>query len=161
MNCSPPGSSAHGDYPARILERVAFPSSRGSAQPWDRTQVSHITGRFFSNWATTEAKNTEEGSLPLLQQIFLTQESSKHLLYCKILYQLPYQGSPEWVLNRFNCVWFFETPWTVSPQAPCLSDSPGKNTAVGRHVPLQGIFPIQELNPCLYVSCIGKQILYQ
>ena len=32
---------------ARILEWVAFPFSRGSFQPRDRTQVSHIAGGFF------------------------------------------------------------------------------------------------------------------
>ena len=40
---------------ARILEWVAVPFSRGSSQPRDRTQVSHITGRFFTSWATREA----------------------------------------------------------------------------------------------------------
>ena len=29
--------------------------SRGSSQPRDRTQVSHIAGRFFTIWATREA----------------------------------------------------------------------------------------------------------
>jgi len=32
---------------ARILECVAMPSSRGSSQPRDQTQVSHIAGGFF------------------------------------------------------------------------------------------------------------------
>ena len=31
----------------RILKWVAVPFSRGSSQPRDRTQVSHITGRFY------------------------------------------------------------------------------------------------------------------
>ena len=39
---------------ARILEWAAFPFSRGSAQPRDRTQVSHIAGRYFTSWATRE-----------------------------------------------------------------------------------------------------------
>ena len=34
---------------ARILEWVVFPFSRGSSQPTDRTQVSHIAGRFFTS----------------------------------------------------------------------------------------------------------------
>ena len=38
---------------ARILEWVAMPSSRGSSQPRDWTQVSHSAGRFFTIWATT------------------------------------------------------------------------------------------------------------
>ena len=33
---------------ARILEWVAFPFSRGSSQPRNQTQVSHIAGRFFT-----------------------------------------------------------------------------------------------------------------
>ena len=43
------------DSQARILEWVAMPSSRGSSQPRDQTQVSHIAGRFFTSWATREA----------------------------------------------------------------------------------------------------------
>ena len=47
-DCSPPGSSVHGTLQARILEWVAMPSSRGSSQPRDQTQVFHIAGRFFT-----------------------------------------------------------------------------------------------------------------
>ena len=36
----------------RILECVAMPFSRGSSQPRDQTQVSHIAGRFFTIWST-------------------------------------------------------------------------------------------------------------
>ena len=35
MDCSPTGSSAHGIFPARILQWVAIPSSRGFSQPRD------------------------------------------------------------------------------------------------------------------------------
>ena len=142
MNCSLQGSSAHGDCPARILEWVAFPSSRGSAQPRDQTQVSHIAGRFFTNWATREAKNAEVGSQSLFQQIFLTQESSKHLLYCRqILYQLPYQGSPAWVLSSFSCVWFFVTPWTVAPKAPLSVGFSRQKYCSGSPCPPPGALP--------------------
>ena len=40
--------SIHGILQDRILEWVAFPFSRGSSQPRDLTQVSHIAGRFFT-----------------------------------------------------------------------------------------------------------------
>ena len=40
---------------ARIAEWVAMSPSRGSSQPRDRTQVSHIAGGFFTVWATREA----------------------------------------------------------------------------------------------------------
>ena len=40
---------------ARILEWIAMPSSRGSSQLRDWTQVSPIVGRFFTIWTTQEA----------------------------------------------------------------------------------------------------------
>ena len=51
-----PGSSLHGILQARLLEWVAIPFPRGSSQPWDRTRVSCIAGRFFTIWATREAQ---------------------------------------------------------------------------------------------------------
>ena len=45
--------TVHGILQARILGWVAYIFSRGSSQPRDQTQVSHIAGRFFTNWATT------------------------------------------------------------------------------------------------------------
>ena len=53
--CDPMDCIAHGILQARILEWVAFPFSRGSSQPRDRTQLSHIAGGFFTSWATREA----------------------------------------------------------------------------------------------------------
>ena len=52
--------TVHGILQARILEQVAFPFSRGSSQPRDRTQVSHIAGRFFTNWATREVEDIKK-----------------------------------------------------------------------------------------------------
>ena len=54
MDCSHPGSSVHGILQARILERAAISSSRGSSRPRDWTHVSCITGEFFTHWATWE-----------------------------------------------------------------------------------------------------------
>ena len=54
INCSLPGSLVQGILQT-ILESVAISSPRGSSQPRDRTQVSHIVGRFFTVWATREA----------------------------------------------------------------------------------------------------------
>ena len=51
-----PGSSLHGILQERILEWVAIPFSRGSSQLRDQTSVSHIAGRFFTTWATKEAR---------------------------------------------------------------------------------------------------------
>ena len=55
MDGSPPGSSTHGIFWARVLEWVAISFSRGSSQPRDWTQVSWTAGRLFTVWATREA----------------------------------------------------------------------------------------------------------
>ena len=41
--------TVHEILQARVLEWVAFPFSRGSSQPRDQTQVSHIADGFFTN----------------------------------------------------------------------------------------------------------------
>ena len=54
---TPPGSSVHGIFQARILEWVATSSSRGSSWPRDRSHVSGIscTGRqILYHWVTWE-----------------------------------------------------------------------------------------------------------
>ena len=52
-------------------------------------------------------------------------------------------------VKSLSRVRLFATLWTVSYQAPLSMDSPGKNTGVGCHFLLQGIFPTQGLNPGL------------
>ena len=46
--CDPMDYTVHGILQARMLEWIAVPFSRGSSQPRDRTQVSHIAGGFFN-----------------------------------------------------------------------------------------------------------------
>ena len=53
--CNPMDYTVHGIPQARILEWVAFPSSRGSSQPTDQTQVPCIAGGFLTSWAIREA----------------------------------------------------------------------------------------------------------
>ena len=60
---TPSTYTAHEILQARILEWVAFPFSRGSAQPRYQTQVSLIAGIFFSSWATREAQEHWSGWL--------------------------------------------------------------------------------------------------
>ena len=45
----PMDDAVPGILQARILEWVAFPFSRRSSQPRDRTQVSRIAGGFFTS----------------------------------------------------------------------------------------------------------------
>ena len=57
MDCSLPGSSIHGIFQARILERVAISFSRGSSWPRDQTGVPCTADRLFTLWATREGKH--------------------------------------------------------------------------------------------------------
>ena len=59
--CDPMDYIVRGILQARILEWVTISFSRGSSQPRDRTQVSHIVGRFFTSWATREAQEDCSG----------------------------------------------------------------------------------------------------
>ena len=77
---------------ARILKWVAFPPSRGSSQPRDWTQVSCISGRFFTIWATREAPESlmedfkKENAWPLFSSVqslshvwlFATPQTAAH-----------------------------------------------------------------------------------
>ena len=78
-----------------FLEWVAFPFSRGSSQPRDRTRSPTLQVESLPAEPQGKPKHTGVGSLSLLQQIFLTQESNQDLLHCRqILYPLRYQESP-------------------------------------------------------------------
>ena len=53
------------------------------------------------------------------------------------------------MLSCFSCVLLFAALWTLAHQVSLPWDSAGKNTGMGCHALLQGIFPTQGLNPCL------------
>ena len=53
------------------------------------------------------------------------------------------------MLGHSSHVRLFATSWIVSIRLPCPWDSPGKNTGVGNHSLLQGIFLTQGWNPGL------------
>ena len=55
LDCSTPGSSVHAIFQARVLERVAMPSSRGSSWPKDQTQASCVCRQILYHCATWEA----------------------------------------------------------------------------------------------------------
>ena len=64
---------------------------------------------------------------------------------------LPQLGSDapvkEYMCHVLSCVWLFATPWTPA-RLLCSWNFPDKNTGVGYHFLLHGIFLIQESNPC-------------
>ena len=104
--------TVHGILQDRILEWVAFPFSRASSQPRDRTQVPHIAGDSLPAEPQGKPTNIRVGSLSLLQGILLIQESNQRLLHCKqifftnwaitesISHQICYSSS--WFLNGFR-----------------------------------------------------------
>jgi len=53
--------TVHGILQARILEWVAFPFSRGSSQPKDQTQVSHMQADSLPAEPQGKPKNTPVG----------------------------------------------------------------------------------------------------
>ena len=109
MDCSPPGSSVHEIFQARILEWVAISFSRESSQPRDQTWVSCTAGKFFTN-------------------MFLLQLATVIIFYFLSGYWL-------WkLINMFydcDCCSILKLCPTLRPQGlqdtrlPCPSPSPG------------------------------------
>ena len=86
--CFPMVYTVHGILQARILEWVAFAFSRGSSQPWIEPRSPTLQVDSLPPEPQGKPRNTGMGSLSLLQQIFLTQESNRGLPRCRqILYQ--------------------------------------------------------------------------
>ena len=59
MDYSPPGSSVHGSFQARILEWVPISFSRDSSQPRDQTLFSCVAGRFFPSESPEKPKSRQ------------------------------------------------------------------------------------------------------
>ena len=117
----------HGILQARILEWVAFSSPGDHPKPGiaPRSPTSQID----SLPAEPQGKptNTGMGSLSLLQQIFLIQESNQGLLQCRrILYQLSYQGSPFTGICHPKCEMYNSRPWLPMQQVFSVSMDTGK-----------------------------------
>ena len=125
------GIIVHGILLARILEWVAFPFSRGSSQPRDRTQVSHIAGRFFTSWGSREAQKDAAAAAKSLQScptLCDPRDSSPPgspvpgILQARTLEWLAISFSNAWKwkvkVKSLSPVWLFATPWTAAHQAP-------------------------------------------
>ena len=121
MDCT-----VHGILQTRIPEWAAFPFSRGSSQPRDQTQVSHIAGGFFTSWAPKEAQKYWSGQ-PILSPAVLPDPGNKLWSPALQAYSLPTElwGKPLHILNfllccswLISCVWLFSTLVTVAHQTP-------------------------------------------
>ena len=110
-----PGSSVYGIFQTRILEWVAFCSSRGSSQPRDWTQVSCIAGScrdqreelcpWQRSWGR-RLRHTEwwiEGASgnPLFPSIYAQNQSLPTLLFHALTYTSDFTGSwPHYLSQR-------------------------------------------------------------
>ena len=72
MDYNPQDSSVHGILQARILEWVIISFSRESSQPRDQTWVAHISGGFFTIWATREVIGCRENEMRLLTKVLVS-----------------------------------------------------------------------------------------
>ena len=71
VDCSPPGSSVHGIFQARILEWVAISFSRGSSHPRDQNHLSCISCiGWWVPWQLSR-QGIPNTSIKLLKIIFL------------------------------------------------------------------------------------------
>ena len=108
MDCSPPGSSVHEIFQARILEWVAISFSRGSPQPRDWTQVSCTAGRFFTNWAAREA---------LILHVCRCDSSEWTLKWMNEEWMngLPHLSASCWLKIQRGVLMFTESPALINP----------------------------------------------
>ena len=138
---------------AVILEWISMLSSRGSSQPRDRTQVSHIAGRFFLVWAPTHTyciiHSSLRGHLGCVQ-IFAVVDNAPVNIGVHISSQISVFLSFGFVCISLSVVFDSLWPHGLWPaRFSCLWDSPGKSTGVDCHSLLQRNFPTQGSNPCL------------
>jgi len=108
VDCSPPGSSVHGDSPGKSTGVGCHTLPRGDLpNPGIKPRSPTLQVDSLPAELPGKPKNTGVGSLSLLQRIFLTQELNQGLLHCRqILYQLSYQGS---------LIPIFPLPYSLSP----------------------------------------------
>ena len=88
MDYSPPGSSVHGIFQAKLLEQVAIPVSQDLPNPGFEPRSPTAQVDSLPSETPRKPRNILVGSLVFLQGIFPTLESNWGLLHCwQILYQ--------------------------------------------------------------------------
>ena len=111
MDCSPPGSSVHGIFQARILEWIAMPSSLVSVKV-KVAQLLWWSHGLYSPW-NSPGQNIGVGNLSLLQGIFPTQGLNSGLPHFGwILYQVSHKGSS----RILECIAYPFSSWFSQPR---------------------------------------------
>ena len=126
---------------ARILEWVATSFSKGSSPPRYQSLVSCI-GRWQFQDGRSKGMGTEwdQEVVGKVDAYNLMVPRSLCSACCCLIVQ--------------SCLTLCNPMGCDLPSSSCPWDFPGKNTGVGCHFLLQGIFLTQEFNPHLCISCI-------
>ena len=115
---SPPGSSVHGIFQARILEWVAMASSRGSSWPRDRTLISYVScvGRqilYHQRHLTTVIQWSSIFAPPGHMWAALSQRHSQgYLRTCVFLVPLPFLN-PTWTSGSSWFMYYWSLVWRI------------------------------------------------
>ena len=96
MDCSPPGTSVHGDSPGKNTSGLPCSPPGDLPNPGIEPRSPTLQKDSSPSEPPGKLKNIGVGSPSLLQGIFPIQELNWGLLHCWwILYQGSYQGSPD------------------------------------------------------------------
>ena len=96
--CDPMDYTDPGILQAKILEWVALAFSRGSSQPRDGTQLSHIAGGFFTSWAIRPGRRGEESLGPWSYSIRHCNGGHRSLYVCPLT-----EGTAPRVNHSMDC----------------------------------------------------------
>ena len=165
MDCSLPGSSVHRILQARILAWVPISFSRGSSWTRDWTWVSHISGGFFTVWATRKVHNKcdalelSRNHSALYTQCVEKLSSTKPVLGAKKIGDRCSKGWCDWILfGKFSLQLLSGIPLRAPrherlgwSRALCCSQNPAPG-AQGWHA-AQPSFPTTSF---FYVCCSNK-----
>ena len=88
IDCSLPGTSVHGDSPGKNIGLSCRALLQGIFPTQGSTQVFHISGRFFTVWASREAHACSNFSLIVITGIDASRNSAVKPLYYR--HSLPY-----------------------------------------------------------------------
>ena len=129
--------TVHGILQARILEWVAFPFSRESSQPRNRTGVSCIAGGFFTNWATREGGCENEVRAPRYNMWCMSFECGE------LLVNSLQASNFSWQIHRLDV----KIKW-CNTYIKCLAERKFSNNT--QHLTSRSI---TELN-CFHIKCL-------
>ena len=155
MDCSPPGSSVHGILQARILEWVAIGIYRSDfwLLVWVMFKI-HWTGIFL------EKRKGFFCNIRGLDETKYTFANWTSVAIHSVSVPLGFRTCCACVPGYFSVSDSLGPHGLWPARLLCPWDIPGKNTGVGCHSLLQGIFPTHGSNSSLLSLLYCKRILY-